>query len=101
MISTETPLLGGLVPRPHLSDENGDGLVPRVNYLLLLVQVTTVFMVQVATVFMFTLCAQFPFQKGVGPGYEATYIQTFPATWDAHHHQCGARSGSPQLLLNC
>ena len=26
-----------------------------------------------------------------------TYIQTFPATWDAHHHQCGARSGSPQL----
>ena len=28
-----------------------------------------------------------------------TYLQTFPATWDAHHHQCGARSGSPQLKL--
>ena len=23
--------------------------------------------------------------------YIDTYIQTFPVTWDTHHHQCGAR----------
>ena len=32
---------------------------------------------------------------GLGTRLIHTYIQTFPATWDAHHHQCGARSGSP------